>query len=195
VTAVKVWQSGAWVESSTPDKVWAGGAWVAFAPAGGTDEVLAWAAEPSNTDADDGSQAYNMGVLFTLVASKNCIGVQWRVPDTTPSPPGGTHAVSIWDDVGASRIAYKEFTPVPGGYQRILFDSPVALTLATAYVAAVYTNHYSFRSGTPAGTTSPSGNIVAGAGRLAAYNSGAASAPQPTDSFTSIYYVSPIVEV
>lgn len=191
MTAAKAYIGGTWTSLTKSGKAYIGGAWVAFGPAGGS-EYLTWSAgEPTSTDLNDGTQCYNMGLVFSLVATKNCTGVRWRVPDTVATP-NGTHAVAIWADVADTRVAYKEFTPVTGGYQNVLFDSPVSLTSGTNYVAAVYTNHYVLRSGSPSGFTSPSGNIVAGTGRLASYNSGAATAPRPPDPFSSTYYVSPI---
>lgn len=185
--------SGAWVDSDQAGMVRYGGSWESFGPSGLAYEGLTWGTVPSNSNADDGSQAYNMGLDFSIATARNCVGVQWRVPDSTPNPPGGTHAISIWNFDTATRIAYKEFVPVPGDFRDILFDTPVALSTGVNYVAAVYTNHYSFRSGAPAGLTSPSGNIVAGTGRLAGYNSGASSAPMPLDPFSSTYYVCPLV--
>lgn len=156
-------------------------------------EALAWPSPPSSTDLDDGAQAYNMGVLFSIVAGTDCPGVQWRVPDTVSTPPGGTHAISIWNDDTVTRVAYKEFTPVPGGYQDILFDAPVSLSSGVNYVAAVYTVHYTFRAVSPSGVTTPSGNGVAAAGRLTAYNGGAANVGIPDGTFTATYYISPLL--
>lgn len=159
-------------------------------------EALTFPIEPTSTDLNDGTQAYNMGIRFSSVASRSCYGVRWRVPDSVSTPPGGTHAVSIWSEDTATRLAYKEFTPVPGGYQTVLFDSPITLSASPAlYVAAVYTVHYVFATRTVTPISSPSGNLSGDLGRLAAFNGGASSAPFPNDQFgTPWYYVSPVVD-
>lgn len=161
-------------------------------------EALAWAGSPTATDAVDGSQAYNMGVLFSVDEDDTpCPGVEWRVPDSVANPQGGPHAISIWEDVSGTRIAYEEITPAAfvGTEHTFTFTSPPTLDSGIDYVAAIYTNHYVFSSGSPAGTTSPSGRITAGAGRLAAYNSGAATAPKPTDTSGLTFYISPVVDL
>lgn len=184
-------KAGAWVDSTQAGMVRYNGSWENFGPSGFDYEAIDWGTTPSNTDANDGSQAYNMGVEFSLVASKDIVGVQWRVPDSVVNPQGFSHNVSLWDVNSEVRLANKDFTPVPGGLQDILFDLPYAGVLSVNYIAAVYTNHYVFRSGSPAGLDSPSGNVVASSGVLVPYNSG----PNifPDGSFSSIYYVSPLV--
>lgn len=158
-------------------------------------EALAWAnSTPATTDQVDGTQSYNMGTRFSLVAARNAIGVQWRVPDTLAAPGGGgIYAVAIWNVGTGVRVAYKEFTPVAGGYQDVAFDSLVALSSATNYVASVYTLHYTFRA-SAAATSSTSGNIVSDSGMFATYNGGAAAAPIPASTTTTGYYVSPLIE-
>jgi hypothetical protein len=158
-------------------------------------EALAWAnSTPSTTDQVDGAQSYNMGTRFSLVAARNAIGVQWRVPDTLAAPGGGgIYAVAIWNIGTGVRVAYKEFTPVAGGYQDVAFDAPVALSSGTNYAASVYTLHYTFRA-SAASTTSPSGNIVSDSGLFATYNGGAAAAPIPATTSTTGFYVSPLIE-
>lgn len=158
-------------------------------------EALAWSnSTPSTTDQVDGTQSYNMGTRFQSAAARNCVGVQWRVPDTLAAPGGGgIYAVAIWNVGTGTRVAYKEFTPVAGGYQDVMFDSAVALSAAINYVASVYTLHYTFRAST-ATATSPSGNITSDSGLFATYNGGAAAAPIPASTTTTGFYVSPLVE-
>lgn len=165
-------------------------------------ESIAWGTTPEDTDSNDGSQAYNLGREFTLTAEVPVVGVEWWVPDSLANPAGGPHAVSLWDKATTAQIAYREVTPTPGGLQQFIFD-PADYDLGVVfdggvgptYVAAVYTNHYAFRStgGSGAGSTSPSGTIVAGGSVLIPYNSGAASAPMPDQSSSANFYVSPIV--
>lgn len=166
-------------------------------------EYLTFPIEPTSTDLVDGTQAYNMGIRFSsLAAGRPCYGVRWRVPDSVSTPPGGTHAVSIWSEDTLTRLAYQEFVPVPGGYQNVFFvdglgaPAPITLDAAPAlYVAAVYTVHYVFASRTVTPISSPSGNLSGDLGRLASFNGGAATAPIPNDQFgTPWYYVSPIVD-
>jgi hypothetical protein len=161
-------------------------------------EALAWAGSPTTTDAVDGSQAYNLGTLFTVDTDDTpCPGVEWRVPDSVANPQGGPHAISVWEDVSGTRIAYEEISPAAfvGTEHTFTFTTPPTLDSGISYVAAVYTNHYVYSSGAPTGTTSPSGRITATGSRLAAYNSGAATAPKPTDTSSLTFYVSPVVDL
>jgi hypothetical protein len=158
-------------------------------------EALDWPDEPANTDAEDPGQSYNMGIRFADDDGGPCVGVQWRVPDTAPAPAGGVHAVAIWDAATSTRVAYEEFTPVPGGYQDVLFVAPPTLDPAPAeYVAVVYTFHYTFRASGGAPVSSVSGKLNADEGRLADYNGGSATAPFPTNVFNTWYYVSPLMD-
>ncbi len=189
----KVREAGAWVDTDRVGKVNYQGSDVAFGPALVPTYEAVSLGVPTLTDLQDGDQGYNMGMEFSIVASRLAYGVQWRVPDSVATPAGGTHAVAIWNDDTATRIEYKEFIPVPGGFQDILFDTPVSLSSGVNYVASVYTIKYVFKSGSPAGLTSPSGNIVAGASRLAMYNGGAFTAPIPLDAFGATYFVNPLI--
>ncbi len=159
-------------------------------------EYLVFPIEPTSTDLVDGDQAYNMGIRFSSLAARLCYGVRWRVPDSVSTPPGGTHAVSLWSQDLETRLAYKEFVPVPGGYQNVLFDDPYLMDPNPAlYVAAVYTVHYVFANRTVPEVFSPSNNLGGDLGRLAAFNGGALTAPFPGEQFgTPWYYVSPIAD-
>lgn len=190
---LKVRVSGAWVDTNRRGKVNYQGSDLAFGPPSGPTYESVALGVPTLTDLQDGDQAYNMGMEFSLVASRLAYGVQWRVPDSVVTPPGGTHAVAIWNDDTDTRVGYKEFTPTPGVFQDVLFDAPISLSSGVNYVTAVYTLKYVFKAGSPAGLTSPSGNVVAGAGRLSTYNGGSATAPIPPDAFGSTYFVNPLI--
>jgi hypothetical protein len=158
-------------------------------------EALDWAAEPDFTNLDDGAQSYNMGIRFTVPVEIECPGVEWRVPDgTLLAPSGGVYKVSIWDE-GPTRLADAAFTPVPGGYQQVMFAAPITLAPGTNYIAAVYTRTYVFRASGGVYPSTPSGSAVADAGRLIAYNGGPDDpiSSAPSGSSTGIFYVSPIV--
>lgn len=155
-------------------------------------EGLAWAANPSATDLADVGATYNMGIRFALVEGADCVGIRWRVPDTVSTPPGGTHVASVWSVVGETRLRSKDFTPVPGGFQDILFDTPVTLSAATNYVAAVHTQHYVFRASGGVFPSSASGNITSDESRLVANDD---PATYPSSSGSALYYVSPLVAV
>lgn len=164
-------------------------------------EALAWSnSTPATLDQVDGTQCYNMGIRFALVAAKNAAGVQWRAPTTLAAGAGGgVYAVAIWNLVTGVRVAYQEFTPTAGIYQDIIFTTlgtptPVALLSGTNYAAVVYTNHYAFR-GSAAVASSPSGNVTSDSGIFVAYNGGAAGAPVPTTTTGTLFYVSPLIEV
>lgn len=158
-------------------------------------EALAWSnSTPSTTDQVDGTQSYNMGERFQIGTARNCVGVQVRIADTLAAPGGGgTYAVAIWNVGTGTRVAYKEFTPVAGGYQDVLFDSAVALSASTTYIASYYTLHYVFRA-SAATASSPSGNITGDSGMFVTYNGGAAAAPIPSTTSTASFYVSPLIE-
>lgn len=190
---MKLRVAGAWVDSNRRGKVNYQGSDLVYGPPTGPTYETVGLGTPTLTDLQDGDQAYNMGMEFSLVASRLAYGVRWRVPDSVVTPPAGTHAVAIWNDDTNVRVGYKEFTPVPGGFQDILFDSAVSVSSGVNYVVSVYTTKYVFKAGAPSGLTSPSGNIVAGTGRLAGYNGGASNAPIPEDSFSSTYFVTPLV--
>lgn len=154
-------------------------------------EGLAWPAEPSSTDLVDPGATYNMGIRFSLVEAKNCVGVRWRVPDSVSTPPGGTHVASIWTTTSETRIGTKDFTPTVGGYQDILFDTPIALSAGTIYVAAVHTQHYVFRASGGVFPSSPSGNVVSDESRLASSD---VAETYPASAGSALYYVSPLIE-
>jgi hypothetical protein len=158
-------------------------------------EALAWPNPPTSTDLADGSDAYNMGIEFAVLAARDCRGVSWRVPDSVATPPGGAHVASLWRVSDQTQLASKTFTPVPGGDQAVLFDAVVGLSTLERYIAAVYTVHYVFSAPTPSSgwtVTSPSGNVVADAGRLIPFNGGPGQFPNGT--FNSWYYVGPLVD-
>lgn len=164
-------------------------------------ESITWPAPPSVTDANDGTQCYNMGRVFTLTADAPVVGVEWRVPDSVATP-NGPHAVALWDQTSGTRLAYKEIVPTPGDYQQFVFapedylDEVVYQGLTTdTLLAAVYMNHYCYNGSEHIGATSPSETIVAGEMLLIPFNGGAALAPVP-DSGTGLnFYVSPIVSL
>lgn len=159
-------------------------------------EALTFPDPPTETDLEDGGQAYNMGIRFSLGEAGPCPGIEWRVPDSVSTPPGGTHVASLWlVDTGA-RVAAVDFDPsaAVGTKLQIPFAEPIDLAAATEYVAAVYTVHYVFTTGTgnlPA--TSPSGNITGDQGRLATWAGGGNPGTYPGDPFNAVYHVSPLI--
>jgi hypothetical protein len=158
-------------------------------------EALAWPNPPTSTDLADGSDAYNMGIEFAVVAARDCRGVSWRVPDSVATPPGGAHVASLWRVSDQALLASKAFTPVPGGDQAVLFDAVVGLSTLERYIAAIYTIHYVFSAPTPPTgwtVTSPSGNVLADTGRLIPFNGGPGQFPNGT--FNSWYYIGPLVD-
>jgi hypothetical protein len=157
-------------------------------------EALAWPnPTPALTDNADGTQTYQMGVAFTVDADQSCVGVQWRVPDTVSPPAGGVHAAGLFNSDTNDKLGYKEFTPVPGGYQDILFDTPVDLVPGVTYAASIYTLHYVFRASNPSGVSTPSGSATATEGRLEGDNGGAATADTPSGVTTATFYISPLI--
>jgi hypothetical protein len=157
-------------------------------------ESIAWPAPPGVTDANDGTQCYNMGRVFTLTADAPVVGVEWRVPDSVATP-NGPHAIALWDVTSGTRLAYKEITPTPGGAEQFLFDvGDIHDGLTTeVLLASVYMNHYCYNTSEMIGATSPSGTIVADEMLLIPFNGGAAIAPIPDSGTALNFYVSPIV--
>lgn len=192
---MKIRVGNAWVNTTRKGAVRYGGATIPYGPAVvGQSESVVYPLAPTATNANDGTQTYNMGIRFFLNTAKNGLGVRWRVPDSILAPQGPDgHVVSIWNIATETRVAFKAFTPVPGGYQDILFDAPVALSASpTEYIAAVYTRSYVARTTTDS-VVSPSGNLTVSGGKLVPYNGGANIFPD--GNFGSWYYVSPIVSV
>jgi hypothetical protein len=157
-------------------------------------ESIAWPAPPGVTDANDATQCYNMGRVFTLTADAPVVGVEWRVPDSVATP-NGPHAIALWDVTSGTRLAYQEITPTPGGVEQFLFDVGDIHNGLTSEVllAAVYMNHYCYNTSEMIGATSPSGTIVADEMLLIPFNGGAATAPIPDNATTLNFYVGPII--
>jgi hypothetical protein len=157
-------------------------------------EALAWPAEPAVTDAVDDVQAYNMGIQFTVPEAVPCAGVQWRVPDALSTPPEGAYQASVWRVGDEAKLAAANFVPVAGGYQDVLFETPVTLVTGQSYVAAVYTTHYVYRASGGIWPSTPSGSAVADEGRLRNYNGGPNNvAAFPGSPTGLLFYVSPLV--
>lgn len=158
-------------------------------------EAIDWTPpEPTTTDANDGTQCYNMGALFDVAEESECPGIEWRVPDTLATPAGAeaTHGISLWEDVSGALLAREPITPTPGAKQAFLFTTPVTLLPGVDYIAGVYTNHYVYSAGSPAGDASPSGVVTIKGGRLTSYNGGANTAPRPGDVANLTFYVGPL---
>lgn len=195
---MKVRTGGAWVDTGQAGTVWVDGQAVPFgAPPGPVYESLTWPNPvPNLTDAVDPGYTYNMGIRFHLLAARPCHGIRWRAPDTAPGPLGGPHVAAVWNPTGESRIAFKDFTAVPGDYQDILFDDPVDLAAAPQeYIASVFTAHYVHRAPTPPSgwlVESPSANVRGNMGKL---SSTSTATGFPAANFESWYYVSPLVAV
>jgi hypothetical protein len=194
MTAVKVWNGSAWVDSAITEKVWNGSAWVEFGPGGGpTEEVIEWPNAPSNTDQDDAA-TYNLALEFTVTASGSWIGNEWNpTPLNNPAPGGGTFYASAWDTGGSSLTTPKSFAaPAAAVKQQVIFDVPVAVTTGVSYVAGILTRHYVFLSNAASwDEQSPSGRIHANSGRFRVDNAGNVDFPNSTSD--NIYFISPII--
>ncbi len=201
MTALKARELGAWKPTTTAGSVRTGGDWSSFTPGDGVPELeaLAWANPvPNLTNASDGAGdpiVYTMGIRFHLLQAATCHGVRWRVPDTVTPAPAGGHQVSLWNAGTSAQAALKTFTPTPGVYQDVLFDTPVDLVAAPQeYVAAVTTVRYVHRAPDPASgwlVESPSLNVRGDKGRLVT----GPTAAYPSSGSDALYYVSPLVAV
>lgn len=186
-------RNNAWVAASNKGSVRYAGSWNDF----GTVVVPAYESVsftnpvPNTTDNVDGNDVYTLGIKFRVTVSKPCYGVRWRVPDTAPLPNGNPHVASLWDRETEQLLLSKSFTPTPGQYQDILFDSTINLDPSPAeYVVGVYMWHYVHRAPEPSSgwtLVSPSGNIQAYEGRLASGNG------YPSVVLNAWYYVTPLV--
>lgn len=186
--------AGAWVDTDLVGAARVAGAWAPYGPPSGpTYESLTWPNPPTSTALQDGvSTFYTMGIRFHLLAGKPCYGIRWRVPNTVTDPTAG-HSAGLFNVTTQALLTYKDFTPVPGDYQDILFDTPYTLVAAPQeYVAAVWTRYYVHSAPTPASgwlVQSPSLNIRGDMGKLG----GPPRMTFPTGNFQAWYYVSPLV--
>lgn len=195
MSTAKLRTGGAWVDTTLAGSVRVAGAWVPFGPGGDpvvTYEAVDWLNPPSLTTGDDGSP-YVMGCDFTVSETLSCAGAEWRVPDSiTPAPAGG-YQVSLWSVSPELQLASTAFTPVAGTTQRILFSAPVSVVAGITYNVSMFTRLYSFRSASGAFPfSSPSGKMSAITGRLTSTSNPNVRA---AGNFSSIFYVSPLVEV
>lgn len=197
MTSMKLRVSGDWVDSTATGSVRINGETIDYGPpdVGPTYESIVWPNEPTLVAADDGASTfYNMGIRFHLLASKQCVGVRWRVPDTVAEPTGG-HAVGLYNVTDQSLMRSKDFTPTPGQYQDILFDTPATLSIAPQeYVVSVWTRYYVYSPPTPSDgwlVRSPSLNVRGDDGVLG----GGARLSYPSGRFNSWYFVAPLVEI
>jgi hypothetical protein len=194
VTAAKIRQSGAWVDSSLAGQVRVGGVWVDFGPAGGpAGEVIEWPTPPSDTDHTD-SATYNLGLEFSVTEAGSWIGNEWNpTPLNNPAPAGGTFYASAWNTGGSSLTTPKSFAAPAGGVkQQVIFDTPIAITTGVSYVAAILLDHYVFLNNAASwNEQSPSGRIHADSGRFRSDPLGNVDFPNTTSD--NIYFISPIV--
>jgi len=193
----KVWNGSAWVASNLSGKARTGSFDFAFAPpAGGPAyEGFAWPDPPTLTNGNDSGQIYTMGTMYSLVAQQPHYGVRWTVPTVLTSAPTGGWVASIWKDSDGSLLASKTFNPVghEGTDLDVLFDASINPPIGQYFIATVCTRDYTFRSRSIGGDicTSPSGNVIANASRLA----GTSGNAFPSGTFAAVYYVSPLIGV
>ena len=86
-----------------------------------------------------------LGVKFCTDKSGYITGIRFYKSTANT----GTHVANLWS-AGGSRIATATFVgESPSGWQQVNFQTPVAITANTVYVASYHTNvgHYSFNPG------------------------------------------------
>lgn len=194
---MRVRSSGAWVES---DRVGAArylGETISFGPeiSEPAYEAVDWISPPGSFLDDGPSEVYHMGCSFTLDVAKPCYGIRWYVPTALITPSGGfwmtLHQISP-----TIQIRKQLITPSGNDYMDFLWTTPTdPLATTETYVVGITTIRYSFRTAASVGgfpMQSPSGNINAQIGRLAA---GGNPDVVPSSNFESIYYISPLIEV
>lgn len=94
---------------------------------------------PAITNATDGT-AYTLGTLFTLDLAGSCVGIRWYYPTTLPSSAVKAVLWAWTADGSGTELARKTFSsPVAGAWNTATFDTPVALSPGTRYVASVWT--------------------------------------------------------
>jgi hypothetical protein len=100
---------------------------------------------PASLDNND-AQLYVMGDHWTPSESGSWTGVEWYVPATLS---GDNHYILAYKDGDSDTPrASKLISPIAGaGLQRFLFDTPVAVTGGSNYIACVLTMRYVFTSG------------------------------------------------
>jgi len=156
-------------------------------------EALNFPVPPTATDNVDGTQSYNMGTAFTVSESVACSGIRWWVPDSLAAPAGGAHVAGLWKD--GVRVRNQTITPTPGGYQDFPFTTQGDITLnpGEQLVASVFTVHYPFRAGAAVYPVSTSGGQATATGSR--YTTNGSPTDLPDVAGTSIYYVSPLIEI
>lgn len=193
---LRVRTSGAWVDTEATGSVRVSGTSVPFGPSGVAYEGLTFPLGPTLTNGNDSGQDYHMGIRFAVLASSLCYGVRWvRTPDSVALPPtGGEWLAEIWQVDTEAKIAEKAFVPTASTDNfDILFDDPVALIASPQlYTVSIFTEDYVYRNSGGVEIESPSGNIIADQGRLAATTNPDA---YPSGNQVAWYFVSPLIGV
>lgn len=193
--------SGAWVDTALEGSARISGAWVPYGPTGGPSyESVTWPNLPTNTDAIDGpTDYYALGAQFHLLTGKLCYGLRWRVPDTAPNPGAIPLTAALWSVATNDQLAVEDIIAVPGGFQDILWDTPVALSGAPAeYVVSVFTHHYTYSAPTPGSgwlVESPTLNIRHDGSRLTGPRTDLPTTLSGWGAFNTWYYISPLIEI
>jgi hypothetical protein len=151
---------------------------------------------PANTDA--ASAAISVGTVFTSAVAGNVTGVRiYRANSSLGSPSGALY--SWTNDTSGTLLASKAFgTIATNAWTTILFDSPVAISASTRYVAVAgpctafqSTNNFF----TSAVTNGDLTGIASSAGNLNGKYLETAGLAYPTQSYlSSCYFVDVIFE-
>src|SRR5690606_8599215 len=94
---------------------------------------------PGTVDAGDNA-AVELGVRFSATVNGFITGIRYYKSAANTGP----HVASLWTS-GGQLLAQATFTSeTSSGWQEVLFDTPIAITAGTTYVASYHTTsgHY-----------------------------------------------------
>ena len=111
-----------------------------ISPATVASSVFSSTATPTTVDGGD-AESIEVGMKFTADANGTISGIRFYKSSLNT----GTHVASLWTSTG-QLLATATFTnETASGWQQVNFDTPVAITAGTTYMASYHTNsgHYS----------------------------------------------------
>lgn len=159
-----------------------------------TYQTLLTTQTPTLDNADDGTD-YTFGLLFSSDINATVAGVRWWAPSGGVASPVNGLLYSHDSEAAGTLLASKPFGAItPGGWNNVLFDSPVAITAGQLYVAARWSadHHYvatgNFFHDAPLTNGHLTGYLDADPHRNGRFVSGAGAPSYPTGAFNGGNY-------
>lgn len=141
---------------------------------------------PANPDAPDAE--VSLGLTWSSSANGTWVGNRIRITDTAPGAGLITRAYTALGLL----LATEPYVPVPGGYQDVMFASPVAIGAGILYVAMYITDRYADTGAYPWPATSTDGKLTTVGATPSAFDYGATPV-LPANPTATNFYISPIV--